>query len=344
LGERYQNRIQNKNQMTSHSRHSPFQARFGLVGAFLLAALAMIYLSYALPRLLPGDFVTAMYGSSQVTLSAEDEAELRVYYTQEGGFVSYLLKLATLDWGYSYAFLRPVSALFFEALPWSLLLLGSAHLLSMLIGLVTGVEAAWRRGRVLEKGMVGGMTVLEGIPEISTGVLLLLLFALRFPWFPAAGAETAYAQISFLGRLANIGHHLVLPLATLTLAYFPGNFLLTRNSMMLVLGADYMTTAKAKGLPPRRIRYAHGARNALLPLVTRFGLRFAFMITGALVVERIYAYPGLGTLLFNAIQARDLPVIQGVVLMSSLMVLAIILGLDLFYRFIDPRIDHAHSF
>jgi peptide/nickel transport system permease protein len=330
--------------MTSYSRHGLLQARLGLVGTFLLAAVAMIYLSYALPKLLPGDFVTAMYGSSQVTLSAEDEAELRAYYTQERGFASYLVKLATLDWGYSYAFLRPVSELFFEALPWSLLLLGSAHLLSMLIGFVTGVEAAWRRGRFLEKSMVGGMTVLEGIPEISTGVLLLLLFALRLPWFPAGGAETAYAEISFLGRLANIGHHLALPLATLTLAYFPGNFLLTRNSMMMVLRADYITTARAKGLPPRRIRYVHGARNALLPLVTRFGLRFAFMITGALVVERIYAYPGLGTLLFNAIQVRDLPVIQGVVLISSLMVLAIILGLDLVYRFIDPRIDHARSF
>jgi peptide/nickel transport system permease protein len=318
-------------------------ARLGLVGTFLLAALAMIYLSYALPRLLPGDFVTAMYGSSHVTLSAEDEAELRAYYAQDGNFLSYLFKVATLDWGYSYAFLRPVSELFFQALPWSLLLLGTAHLFSMLIGFVAGVEAAWRRGRLLEKGMVGGMTVLEGIPEICTGVLLLLLFALRLPWFPAAGAETAYAEISFWGRLVNIGHHLALPLATLTLAYFPGNFLLTRNSMMMVLRADYMTTAKAKGLPPRRIRYGHGARNALLPLVTRFGLRFAFMITGALVVERIYAYPGLGTLLFNAIQARDLPVIQGVVLISSLMVLAIILGLDLVYRFIDPRIDHAHS-
>ena len=315
-----------------------------MVVTFCLAALAMIYLSYALPRLLPGDFVTAMYGSSQVTLSAEEEAELRAYYTQEPGFGSYLLKLGNLDWGYSYAFLRPVAELFFEALPWSLLLLGSAHILSMLIGFVTGVEAAWRRGRLVEKGMVGGMTVLEGIPEISTGVLLLLIFALHFSWFPAAGAETAYAQVSFMGRLANIGHHLVLPLATLILAYFPGNFLLTRNSMMMVIKAHYMTTATAKGLPPRRIRYAHGARNALLPLVTRFGLRFAFMITGALVVERIYAYPGLGTLLFNAIQARDLPVIQGVVLMSSLMVLAIILSLELVYRFIDPRIEDASSF
>ena len=316
--------------------------RLGLIITFALASLAMIYLSYSLPRLLPGDFVTAMYSSSHVTLTAEQEAELRAYYTEEPGFGRYLVKLASLDWGYSYAFLTPVSTLFFGALPWTLLLLGTAHVISMFVGFVTGVEAAWRRESWTEKGMVGGMTVLEGVPEISTGVILLVVFALHLEWFPAAGAETAYAEVSLWARLADVGHHLALPLTTLVLAYFPGNFLLARNSMVMVIKQPYITTARAKGLPNRRIRYAHAARNALLPLVTRFGLRLTFMVTGALVVERIHSYPGLGTLLFNAIQARDLPVIQAVVLASSLMVLTIILGLEMIYRIIDPRIEHAH--
>ena len=327
--------------MIDHATHS-VPRRLGLIITFGLAALAMIYLSYSLPRLLPGDFVTAMYSSSHVTLTAEQEAELRAYYTEEPGFGRYLLKLASLDWGYSYAFLTPVSALFFGALPWTLLLLGTAHVISMLVGFITGVEAAWRRDSHLERSMVGGMTVLDGVPEISTGVILLVVFALHLGWFPAAGAETAYAEVSLWARLADVGHHLALPLATLVLAYFPGNFLLTRNSMVMVIKQSYITTARAKGLPARRIRYAHAARNALLPLVTRFGLRLAFMVTGALVVERIYSYPGLGTLLYNAIQARDLPVIQAVVLASSLMVLTIILGLEMIYRIIDPRIEHAH--
>jgi len=327
--------------MIDHATHS-VPRRLGLIITFGLAALAMIYLSYSLPRLLPGDFVTAMYSSSHVTLTAEQEAELRAYYTEEPGFGRYLVKLVSLDWGYSYAFLTPVSGLFFGALPWTLLLLGTAHIISMFVGFVTGVEAAWRRDSHLERSMVGGMTVLEGVPEISTGVILLVVFALHLGWFPAAGAETAYAEVSLLARLADVGHHLALPLATLVLAYFPGNFLLTRNSMVMVIKQSYITTARAKGLPARRIRYAHAARNALLPLVTRFGLRLAFMITGALVVERIHSYPGLGTLLYNAIQARDLPVIQAVVLASSLMVLTIILGLEMVYRIIDPRIEHAH--
>jgi len=327
--------------MIDQATHSA-PRRLGLIITFGLAALAMIYLSYSLPRLLPGDFVTAMYSSSHVTLTAEQEAELRAYYTEKPGFGRYLVKLASLDWGYSYAFLTPVSDLFFGALPWTLLLLGTAHVMSMFVGFVTGVEAAWRRDSHLEKSMVGGMTVLEGVPEISTGVILLVVFALHLGWFPATGAETAYAEVSLWARLADVGHHLALPLATLVFAYFPGNFLLTRNSMVMVIKQSYITTARAKGLPARRIRYAHAARNALLPLVTRFGLRLAFMITGALVVERIYSYPGLGTLLFNAIKARDLPVIQAVVLVSSLMVLTTILGLEMIYRIIDPKIEHAH--
>ena len=170
---------------------------------------------------------------------------------------------------------------------------------------------------------------------------MLAVFALNLQWFPAAGAETAYAQISFGERLLDAARHLVLPLATLVLAYLPGNFLLTRNSMVMVIGQAFITTARAKGLPPVRVRYAHAARNALLPLVTRFGLRLAFMITGALVVETMFSYPGLGTLLFNAIQMRDLPLITGIVLISSLLVLAVNFSLDLIYRFIDPRIGHA---
>ena len=313
----------------------------GLVVTFCLAALVMTWLSYGLPRFLPGDFVTATYGASQVTLTSEQEAELREYYGRDRGFGHYLSRVARFDWGYAYVFETPVSALFFSALPWTLLLMGSAHVISMVIGFVAGVEAAWRRSSSFEKGMVSGMTVLEGIPEICTGVILLFVFALQLQWFPAAGAETAYAEKNALAHVADVGHHLALPLCTLVLAYFPGNFLLTRNSMVMVIMADYIKTARAKGLPPLRIRYVHAARNALLPVVTRFGMRLAFMITGALVVEKINAYPGVGTLLYNAIAARDLPVIQAVVLMSSLIILTIFFALEFVYRFIDPRIHYA---
>jgi peptide/nickel transport system permease protein len=316
--------------------------KLGFIWPYLLACLVMVYLSYSVPRLLPGDFVTAMYASSHVTLNAEQEAELRAYYSQQEGFFTYVGNLMTLNWGYSYAFLSPISELILGALPWTLLLLGTAHVISMVLGFVAGVEAAWRRGGPVEKSGVVAMTLLDGVPEIGTGVVLLLLFSLNLGWFPAAGAETTYTHASVGSRVLDVAHHLALPLATLFLAYLPGNFLLTRGSMVMLLKEQFVQTARAKGLPSIRIRYFHAARNALLPMVTRFGLRIAFMVTGALVVETLYSYPGLGTLLFNAIAMRDLPLIQAIVLLSSLMVLFINMVLEWAYGRIDPRVNHAY--
>ncbi|MBS0002885.1 MAG: ABC transporter permease [Thioalkalivibrio sp.] len=306
--------------------------------AYLLTALVMVYLSYRLPGWLPGDFVTAMYADSHVVLGAEQEAALRERLQVDGGFGSYLLALARLDWGTSHAFRVPVSDLILNALPWTLLLMGGAHLLATMLGFVAGVEAAWRRGGRIERTSVGGMTVLQGVPEIGTGVLLLMVFAYHLGWLPAGGGATLYVDHGFAERALDVLRHLALPLATLLLAWFPGNFLLARASMVLVLGQSFLDTARAKGLPPIRVRYAHAARNVLLPMATRFGLRFAFMVTGALVVETIFSYPGLGTLLFNAIGARDLPLIQGIVLFSSLAVLGINLVLESVYARLDPRV------
>ncbi len=316
--------------------------RLGSAAAYLIAALAMIYLSFSLPRMLPGDFVEAMYANSHVTLTEQQEADLKAYYTHRQGFGQYLADLLSLDWGYSYAFLEPVSRLFFKALPWTLLLMGGAHVTATILGFIAGVEAAWRRGRFAEKIGVGIMTVLEGFPEIGTGVVLLLVFALKLGWFPAAGGVTAYADHSAGLHILDILHHLALPMATLILAYLPGNFLLARAGMVMVLKTRFIQTARAKGLTALRIRYAHAARNALIPMITRFGLRIAFMMTGALVVETLFAYPGLGTLLFNAISMRDLPLIQGIVLVSSLMVLAVNLMLEWVYVRVDPRVKHAY--
>ncbi|MDZ4165013.1 MAG: ABC transporter permease [Smithellaceae bacterium] len=338
---------QTKGQSTG--RLSPFRSIAGKVqgakyrgkaGSYLLAILVLITLSYFLPRLLPGDFVTSMYSGAPVTLTALQEAELKAFYAKQEGFGRYVANLLSLNWGYSYAFLAPVSRLVFDALPWTLLLIGSAHLLASIFGFIAGVEAAWRGG-VFEKVGVWFMTLLEGIPEMCLGVLLLLFFALHLGWFPAAGAETAYGRLTSFEAVLDVIHHLILPLATLIVAYLPGNFLLARGSMIMTMGLPFVTTARAKGLTPRRVRYAHGARNALLPLATRFGLRIGFLLTGALVVETVFSYPGLGTLLFKSIAMRDLPLIQGIVLFSSALILAVNLALEFLYGWLDPRVRHA---
>ncbi len=314
---------------------------FGSIFTSVVALSVLVCLSYVLPRLMPGDFITAMFASSHVTLSAKQESEEKAYFQREEGFGAYLLRLARLDWGRSYALFQPVSSLILQALPWTLILAGGAHLLASICGFLMGVEAAWRRGSRMEKALVGVTTMLEGVPEMAVGVVLLALFALHLHFLPTAGAQTPYVELSLGEKVADTARHLALPMATLVISYLPGNFLLARNSMVMVLGKEFILAARAKGLPDRRVRYAHAARNALLPVVTRFGLRLAFMVTGVVVVETIFSYPGLGTLLFNAIRSRDLPLIQGVVLFSSAAVLTVNLALDLVYARIDPRTRHA---
>lgn len=306
------------------------------------AALVLICLSYFLPRSLPGDFVIAMDASSHVSLSQEQEVQIRKHYPASEGFGSYIGRLLILDWGKSYALGEPVLSLILRALPWTLLLAGGAHLMGSLLGFVAGVEAAWRRGTKMEKALVGFMGVLEGIPEMAIGVVLLASFAFYLNWLPAGGAQSPYAFLSLEGQVIDIARHLLLPMSALILAYFPGNFLLARNSMIMVLGEEFILTARAKGLPEKRVRYHHAARNALLPVVTRFGLRLGFMVTGVVVVETIFSYPGIGTLLFNAIRTRDVPLVEGIVLFSSLVILGVNLALELFYRRIDPRSRNAH--
>jgi len=309
--------------------------------AYVLAASLLLVLSHALPRLLPGDFVSAHWQGGEAVLDADRTAALRERFASAESLGGYLSALARGDWGRSQALGKPVLELIREALPWTLLLMGSAHLLATALGFLAGVEVAWRRGSPLEKGSVAAMSLLDGVPELVGGLLLLLFFSLRLEWLPAAGAQTAYADLTGAAWLADLLRHLALPLLTLVLAYLPGNFLLARASMLLVISAPYLETARAKGLPPSRVRYRHGARNALLPLVTRFGLRFSLMVTGALVVETLFAYPGLGRLLVEAVAQRDLPLARGIILFSSLSVLALNLAVELLCRRLDPRVSHG---
>ncbi|MDY0269150.1 ABC transporter permease [Trichloromonas sp.] len=310
--------------------------------AYALAAVLLLMLSHALLRLLPGDFVSAHWERGDALLDADQAAALRERFGTEESFSGYLSALARGDWGCSLALEKPVLDLITEALPWTLLLMGSAHLLATALGFIAGMEVAWRRGSPLEKGSVAVMSLLDGVPELVSGLLLLLFFSLRLEWLPASGAQTAYAELAGGAWFADLLRHLALPLLTLVLADLPGNFLLARGSMLLVLDAPYLETAQAKGLPPWRVRYRHGARNALLPLVTRFGLRFSLMVTGALVVETLFAYPGLARLLVEAVGRRDLPLARGIILFSSLAVLVLNLGVELLYRRLDPRVCHGH--
>ena len=317
-----------------------------MVVAYLLTIFILLFLNFLLPRLLPGDAIIAMYSGHEVVMTDEMYAELVRMHGLDlplhEQFFAYLAELAHGDLGYSYICHASTADLIMGALPWTLLLVGTSFILSAVAGIVLGVESAWRRGGRFDKALLTFMLLLDGIPSLALGITALTIFCLHFGWFPSAGAMTPYSSAEGIGHIKDILGHLVLSLATLTLSMIPSDYLLIRNSMMLTIREPYVLTARAKGIKKRRIKYLHVARNAILPFATRIGIRLTYLITGALFIEMIFAYPGLGLLTYQAISNRDLPLMQGILTVSVILVLLINIVVDMMYKKIDPRVGYAY--
>ncbi len=280
-----------------------------------------------------------MQGNSQ--LKAELTQRFALDQPLAGQFITYIGNLAKGDLGYSFYYQAPVSEVLLSFLPWTLLLAGGALILSTAIGFILGVESGWNRAGKKDMTLLTGVMLLSGMPDFVVGTLLLLVFGLTLGWFPLAGAVTPYGGLSGLALVLDVLHHLALPLATLTIAGLTGTFMLTRNTMVTVLKAPFLLTARAKGLSPRLVRYRHAGRNALLPVVTGTGMRLGRLATGVLFVEVIFSYPGIGLLMHTALMARDYPIIQGVFLVVTLSVLTVSFLLDIIYTKLDPRVVYA---
>ncbi len=311
---------------------------------YVIAFGIILCLNFFLPRMLPGDPLTAIYGQEALLqMSAETQAELAQKFGLDRPiweqFGLYLWRLARGDLGYSFYRRAPVLDVVMNHLPWTLLLTGSAFILATTLGALLGVESGWRRGSRLDRGLLAGLMSLSGFPSFFIGVLLLLLFGVTLGWFPLQGARTAYSGLGGLALAGDVLHHLALPLASLVLVFLPGAYFLSRNSMVRTMSEPYVLTAKAKGLSDRGVRYRHAARNAMLPVVTSAGIMLAArVVTGALFVEIVFSYPGMGTLIREALSTRDYPVLQGALLVTAALVLTTNFVLDLFYRVLDPRI------
>ncbi|MEA1965819.1 MAG: ABC transporter permease [Euryarchaeota archaeon] len=317
-----------------------------MVVSYLLTIFILLFLNFLLPRLLPGDAIIAMYSGHEMAMTEEMYAELVRMHGLDlplhEQFLAYITQLAHGDLGYSYICHASTASLIMGALPWTLLLVGASFILSAIAGIVLGVESSWRRGGRFDRSLLTFMLLLEGIPSLAIGITALMVFCLHFGWFPSAGAMTPYSSVEGIGHIRDVLWHLMLPLATLTLSMIPGDYLLIRNSMMLTIREPYVLTARAKGIKNRRIKYLHAARNAILPFSTRIGIRIAYLITGALFIETIFAYPGLGLLTYSAISNRDLPLMQGILTVSVLLVLLINIVVDMMYKKIDPRVENAY--
>lgn len=312
-----------------------------LLVRYLLLAAGAVLLNFLLPRLLPGDplgFSSGEGTDPAVPLSRAARDQIRSYYRLDQPLdrqlASYLGGLGRGDLGWSIARPAPVRDLILDRLPWTLGLLLVSFGLSAVVGTTAGVAAGWRPGRPRDRLLVSVATALAALPEFLLAIGLVLIFAVGLRWFPLFGGETVFAgdgegAAGFGRRALDIAWHLALPAATLAGAGGSAFVLLARDATVGLRHEPWMTVARAKGLREHQVARRHALPNIALPLLTLTGLRLGGVLGGALVVERVFGVPGLGLLGYEAVRARDYPVLQALFLVSSLGVLAANLLVDL---------------
>jgi peptide/nickel transport system permease protein len=312
-----------------------------LVNAIVLLACVLV-LNFTLMHLAPGDPVQVLAGEmGGATQELQDK--LRAEYGLDQPYhvqlLRYLARIATGDLGFSFYWNKPVTALIFERIGATLLLVVSALMVALLVGTLLGVIAAQYRQGLLSHCVTVLSLIGFAAPTFWVGILLVLAFAVAIPLFPVAGMTSAASDIGPVTLTLDVAWHLVLPALTLASVYLAFYSRLARASMIDVLGADYIRAARAKGLSHWLVIYKHALRNAILPVVTYAGLQFAQVISGAVLVETVFGWPGLGTLAFESILRRDTPTLLGILFFSGVVVVIVNIVVDILYRLIDPRIN-----
>ena len=254
-------------------------------------------------------------------------------------FFFYLRETVTGNLGISYQSRQPVWDEIVTAIPATVALVGISAVLSAVIGTVLGIVAAWRRNSWKDHTITSGTMLFYSMPDFWLGMLLLVGFAVVIPIFPVGGITDPGSNETGLALLLDQLHHIFLPALTLTLAYLGEYALITRSSLLDVMGEDYLTVARAKGLRDKVVRRRHAVPNALLPVVTLAAINFGFVLSGAIAVEAVYSWPGLGKATADAIRGPDLPMLQGLFLLFSAAVIVFNLAADLMYAYLDPRVE-----
>jgi peptide/nickel transport system permease protein len=315
----------------------------GYVGRKLLGAagtlLFVMLFNFVLFRVMPGSPVDTIarnqrLSPNEIQALIEDFGLDRSLPAQVPG---YLWDTVRGNFGVSYTSGRPVTSVLAERVWPTVVLVLPATVISVAVGVWLGIHAGWRRGSGTDAGSVGASLLLYSTPEGWLGMVLLVVFGVWLGIFPLGGYSSSPPPEG-AAYVADVITHAFLPVMTLALAYIGEYVLVMRSSMVEVTHEDYLTTARAKGLTDREVRRNHAVPNALLPIVTLIFYSFGFVLGGAVVIESIFNWPGLGLLTFQAIDNQDYPVIQGVFLLSSFLVIAFNLAADLSYAYIDPRV------
>lgn len=318
------------------------------LGFYLVAAWVAVTVNFLLPRLMPGDPATALFARFRGRVTEETMESLR----QAFGFVeaplwtqylTYLENLFRGDLGMSIAYFpAPVSSVILTGLGWTMFLAGTAVVVSFFLGTALGIATAWWRRGWLDTWLPSALVFLGAFPYFWLAMVVLYLLGFTLGWFPLGHAYgDDLVPSPSLPFLFDVARHAVLPVGTVVLASLGGWLLSMRNNMISVLASDYVNLAHAKGLPPRTVALRYAARNALLPSVTSFGMALGFVLSGSLLTEIVFSYPGQGYLLVQAVRSQDFPLMQGIFLVITLSVLAANWLVDMVYLWLDPRTRDA---
>lgn len=311
------------------------------MGQYALVLWAALSLNFLLPHLAPGDPIDFLAGEAN-SLTVEERSRLEAAYGLEGSLVEqygrYWVRLSRGDLGASLVTGRPVAEVILGKLPWTLLLMGVATAVAALLAVTLGAMAARGRGSRRDTALVGSVLVVDSMPGFWIGMVLLAVFAVNLGWLPSFGAVPPGSSWPEPGWLVEVGRRLVLPAATVVLATMGPIFLLARAATITALESPFVLMAEATGLTPRRVLFGHALRNALLPVVTNLALALGTVVSGVVVVETVFSYPGLGRQIYESVIARDYPLLQGAFSLLAVTVVGANLLADAVYPRLDPRV------
>ena len=307
----------------------------------------MITLDFFFPRLMPGSPVSRIVGEDTGDLTVEQRAQIVEFYELDKPiteqFAGFIKNTVTLNWGTSYSKKQPVFDLLKNALPWTLLLAGCNLVLSTLVGTFIGSLSAFLRKKRKDIGIVLGLMLVGTLPSFWIGMVMISVFSVRLGWFPLYGAYSLWGNNTGIAYFLDVIRHLALPVTTMLIVSITIFFTTSRYSVLNTMEQNYVDMARIRGIQSKKIKSHYIIRNSLIPVFTVFMMELGFVLGGSIVIERLFSYPGIGLLLYDAISARDYPLMQYTFLITSVMVIITTFLADILAKKIDPSMEISYE-
>ncbi|WP_394923230.1 ABC transporter permease [uncultured Robinsoniella sp.] len=308
---------------------------------YIVLLAAVVILNFFLPRMLPGSPIAQLAGEEVGSMTQSERDRILSAYDLDKPltvqFFTYIRNIITLDWGISFSKKQPITDLLKAAIPWTLLLVGCNLILSTILGTFLGALSAVLRKKKKDMKLMLLVILCSSLPAFWIGMIFISVFSVGLGYFPVYGAYSMFSGLEGWAYAKDVFEHLVLPVTTMTIVSISVFFTTSRYSVLETIHQDYVFMAKVRGIPKKRVRFCYMMRNALIPVFTVFMMELGSVLSGSVVIESVFAYPGLGNLLYNAVLSRDYPLMQYGFLVSSFMVIAASLLTDILYSRIDPR-------